>query len=77
MAQDLATLQARLDAALEAQATLAMGGQTRVVQDQNGERIEYSVGSAPQLAKLILTLQFQIAQLGGPALALGPMRTVL
>lgn len=77
MAQDLATLQARLDAALEAQATLAMGGQTRVVQDQNGERIEYSVGNSAALSKLILMLQFQIGQLGGPAAPLGPMRTIL
>lgn len=77
MAQDLATLQARLDAALEAQANIAMGGQARVVQDQNGERVEYTAGSTAALSKLILTLQYQIAQLGGPAAPLGPMRTIL
>lgn len=77
MAQDKATLQARLDAALEAQANLAMGGQPRVVQDQNGERVEYSAGNAAALAKLIVVLQYQIAQLGGPAAPLGPMRVIL
>jgi hypothetical protein len=77
MAQDLATLQARLDAALEAQANVAMGGQPRVVQDQNGERVEFTAGNALALAKLILILQQQISALGGPASPLGPMRTIL
>lgn len=77
MAQDLATLQARLDAALDAQANLALGGQARVVQDQNGERIEYTTANAGALARLILTLEFQIAQLGGPAAPLGPMRVIM
>lgn len=77
MAQDLATLQARLDAALEAQMNVAIGGQARVVQDQNGERVEYTAGNAAALAKLILILQYQIGLLGGPAAPLGPMRTIL
>lgn len=77
MALDLATLQARLEAAQEAQLNLAMGGQTRVVQDQNGERAEYTVGNAAALSKLILMLEYQIARLGGPAAPLGPMRVIL
>lgn len=76
MATTLADLQAQLEQAKAALFKLSIGGSTRVIQDQNGERVEYTSGSVAALRSLILTLQWEIAQLGGAAFPLGPMRTL-
>jgi hypothetical protein len=52
---------------------LATGKQAKVLVDQNGERIEYSVASMTRLASYIADLERQLGQ-GTP---LGPMRTFL
>ena len=73
MAETLADLQTKLQQAEDAYFKLTTGGLARVMQDQNGERIEYSSGNLSGLRNMILTLQWKIAQLGGPAVPLGPM----
>jgi gpW. len=73
MADTLEQLQTKLQLAQDAFFKLTTGGLARVMQDQNGERIEYSAGNLSALRNLILSLQWQIAQLGGPAVSLGPM----
>ncbi len=67
------TLQERLDEAKAALHDLMIGRGVRVVVDQNGERVEYSVGNRANLLAYIAMLEAEIANLGKPR-AVGAMR---
>ncbi len=67
------TLQERLDEAKAALHDLMTGRAVRVVVDQNGERVEYSVGNRANLLAYIAMLEAEIANLGKPR-AVGAMR---
>lgn len=56
----VAVLQQRLTEAEEALHLLQMGEKPRVFQDQNGERVEYTVASIPKLEAYIAKLKFQL-----------------
>lgn len=64
-----AVLTTRLAEAQAAYHSLMLGGQVKVVVDQNGERVEYQQSSIPKLVGYIATLQSQLG-IGCPA---GPM----
>lgn len=64
----LETLQARLTEAEAAYHRLLTGASTRVVVDQNGERVEFTSVSAGSLFAYIVSLKQQIAALS-PACA--------
>lgn len=61
----LETLQARLAEAQTAYHRLMVGQSTRVVVDQNGERVEFNTATAGRLYAYILGLQTEIAALLG------------
>ncbi len=67
------TLQERLDEAKAALHDLMIGRGVRVVVDQNGERVEYSVANRANLLAYIAMLEAEIANLGKPR-AVGAMR---
>ncbi|WP_425962742.1 gpW family head-tail joining protein [Rhizobium nepotum] len=67
------TLQARLDEAKAALHDLMTGRAVRVVVDQNGERVEYSVANRANLSAYIAMLEAELANAGKP-LAVGAMR---
>lgn len=56
----LAILKVRLAEAELAYHQLALGGQARVIVDQNGERVEFTAGNKGTLAQYIVTLKAQI-----------------
>lgn len=60
------TLQEKIDAARAAYAELIGGKAARVYVDQNGERIEYSTGSAPRLFVYIEQLLSEQRTLASP-----------
>lgn len=74
---DRATLEGYLAEAKAAYHALAIGGQAREIQDQNGERVTYTATSTRTLLGYIMQLEQQIAALGGPAAPLGPMRVII
>lgn len=63
------TLQEKLTQAETAYHNLVIGGQPRVVVDQNGERVEYTAANANRLRLYIAELKSQVNQtrFGGPA----------
>jgi len=58
----IATLTARKTAAETAYHNLMVGGQARVVVDQNGERVEFVAASASRLKAYIQELADQLAE---------------
>lgn len=68
MMADCAAIKAELDSALAAYRRLTEGGATRVVQDSDGSRIEYTAANAGRLYARIQLLQAQYAAcVGGTA----------
>lgn len=65
------SLAQRLVQAEDAYHSLMTGRQAIVVVDQNGERVEFSRASGPQLAAYIQSLKQEIANPGG--VTSGPM----
>lgn len=63
-----AVLQTRLAAAELAYHNLCIGGQARVIVDQNGERVEFTAANSSRLAAYIADLKRQLAtcSTGGP-----------
>lgn len=55
-----AKLKARLDEAEDAMHKLSIGGQARVVVDQNGERVEFFATRRNELRSYIMTLRVQL-----------------
>lgn len=70
-AEEKTIYQTRLTAAEEAFHTLRLGGQPKVVVDQNGERVEFTVARTNDLRAYILELQ---TLLGLPTGIVGPMK---
>ena len=64
----MAATQTKLDEAEDALHSIQIGGQARVVVDQNGERVEYSVASVPRLKQYILEMKIELGQatIAGP-----------
>lgn len=62
----MACQQQRLDAAREAYHNLLTGRMARVVVDQNGERVEFTVTSANRLLAYIQMLESECAGNGSP-----------
>jgi hypothetical protein len=67
------TLQERLNEAKTAFHDLMTGKAVRVVVDQNGERVEYSVANRQSLMAYIAALEAELANAGRPA-SVGAMR---
>lgn len=67
------TLLERLNEAKAALHDLMTGRAVRVVVDQNGERVEYSVANRANLLAYISALEAELANAGKPA-AVGAMR---
>ncbi len=67
------TLQQRLEEAKAALHDLMTGRAVRVVVDQNGERVEYSVANKANLLAYIAMLEAEIANANKPR-AVGAMR---
>lgn len=76
MADTLEQAQTKLQQARDALFKLTVGGATRVIQDQNGERVEFTSSSLTGLRALIRELEWQCAKLGGEPMPLGPMRVI-
>lgn len=75
--EDRATLEGWLTEARAAYHSLAIGGQAREIQDQNGERVTYTAANIRSLLNYIMSLEQKIAALGGCAAPLGPMRVII
>ena len=56
----IAVLRKRLEEAEQALHELNTGQKVRVFQDQNGERVEYTVANASRLESYIAQLRYQI-----------------
>lgn len=68
--EETLVLNTRLKEAEAAYHVLRMGGQPRVVVDQNGERVEFAVANSDRLRSYILELR---GQLGLPSGIIGPL----
>ncbi len=67
------TLQDRITEAKAALHDLMIGGAVRVVVDQNGERVEYTVANRAHLMAYIAALEAELANAGRPV-SVGAMR---
>lgn len=67
-----AALEAKLAAAETAYHNLILGGQARVIVDQNGERVEFSAANSARLAAYIADLKRQL----GTGCSSGPLRPI-
>lgn len=68
----MATTQELLDEAKAAYHKLMLGGQARVIVDQNGERVEFTAGNAGRLSQYITYLEDLLAAELGLPRARGP-----
>lgn len=67
-----AVLEANLKEARQAYHTLAIGGQARVIVDQNGERVEFTAAKKGDLYTYIMTLESQLANVPAAMRVAGP-----
>jgi hypothetical protein len=65
-------LEANLAEARAAYHTLAIGGQARVIVDQNGERVEFTAARKGDLYTYIMSLESQLATLPAALRVAGP-----
>lgn len=69
-------LEANLKDARAAYHQLAIGGQARVIVDQNGERVEFSAANKGTLYAYIMSLESQLAVLPAALRVAGPARFI-
>jgi hypothetical protein len=75
-ADERLVLQGQLDEAVAAYHQLTIGGQARVVVDQNGERVEFTAAKRSDLASYITSLRMKLAPLGGMCNPLAPAQFI-
>lgn len=70
--EERALLTTRLTDARSAYHQLAIGGQARVIVDQNGERVEFTAANKGMLSNYIMTLEAQLGTTVANLRALAP-----
>lgn len=73
---EIAVIRERLDKAREQYHKLMMGKASRVMVDQNGERVEYTAVSAASLMAYIRDLEGKLDTASRGGRAVGPLRFV-